>query len=160
MNTNRWIIVFLVLGIAIGIATAIFNSKDKSRSQPSTNTSPLPTAENFEVTNKLNIEDQPAASVLTVKEIELIKPGYVVIYKSSDTDNTKGGPIIANSDILPAGKTINLKLTIYDNTDVEAGETIFAGVVVDDGNQKYGLEDIDLSNSQADLLPHSKFTLQ
>ncbi len=81
-------------------------------------------------TNSLMVETQKAGNEVVAKNVNLAKPGYVVIHVSTDG---KPGNVVGVSDLLNAGETKE----VYIKVDITSDNEYFAMLHTDDGDKKF-----------------------
>ena len=74
---------------------------------------------------------------VTIPSVTLAQSGFVVLHTADAAGNMVVLPFLAHSDLLPAGKSENVTITIANDTGVLVGDTLFAMAHVDDGDGMY-----------------------
>lgn len=106
-------------------------------SNPST-TDPQPRLQNI-----VSLSGQKAGSSVTVDQVNLQKPGYVVIHEAA---NGRPGKIVASSGLIPAGSRQDLVIRLSTKAD----SSYIAVLHADDGDKKFdGTKDTPILNAQA-----------
>lgn len=74
---------------------------------------------------------------LVIPSVTLAQPGFVVLHTADADGNMVVLPFLAHSELLPAGKSENVSITISNDSGVAVGDTLFAMAHIDDGDGMY-----------------------
>ncbi len=122
MNTKKLVILVVIVAIALG---AVFLFRGGS-------TKPSPTGDSTGLIvdrNAIFVSEQSPSRTVSVAFVRLEKTGFVAIYEDA---TGKPGKFLGTSDVLPAGDTKNLPITLSRAT--ADGETLYAMLYLDDGD--------------------------
>ena len=131
----KWTGVIVIILIVIG--GGYFLLKSSYRAPALTPTVPTPT---LPTQFSLTLEDQQVTEdKVTIKEVAMRDPGFVVIHLSQDG---KPGKVVGNSNLLTPRTYQNLSVSVSGLTEGE--NNLFAMVHLDDGDETYTSVDEDL----------------
>lgn len=123
---NKKALIFIIVIIAVIVGLFMINSTLKTKMTDNTSGD---TTTQQEYTDAVSAPDQAGGVEVFIEDITLKNPGYVVIHR--EVDGTPG-PIIGSSDLLPAGETKNLIVSL--NESVKEGDVLFAMLHSDNGD--------------------------
>lgn len=128
MSKSKWI--FLVV-VAI-VAVVVFTGKDKGMDSMEETL--------IQEENAVLIMDQQPGETTVVSYAKLSKPGYVVVYSQDAAGNKQ---VLGTSDLLNAGEHKNITV-VHSGRMTQAGDTVSAVVVADDGDETYTESDSEV----------------
>lgn len=137
MTRFRRIIGFsLFILLIIGLTIFVLSDTGSPQNIPPPKTVILPTMPLLakELPVDININEYPPGKQVTVGEVFLDQPGYVVIYETlpENASGQKPTAIIGFSTILPSGRSENIRVPLVRT--VRIGESLTAMLHRDDGN--------------------------
>lgn len=106
------------------------------------------TPESTVASDAVTASDQAASNTVVVDFASFTQGGYVEIHEASAG---KPGKIIGSSPYLPAGEQSNVEVQLSRTT--KAGETLFAMLHSDDGDQKFnGKTDVPITDAEGNIV--------
>ena len=133
MNTKGIIAIVAIIIIIVG--GIFFLGKDKSITVEDTSTDGdvTDTVVSFVPANSISPTLQSEGDVAVIDFALLGEAGYVVVHRATEDDTP--GSIIGNSELLPAGSSEAITITLSE--DIEGGDVLFFMLHNDDGNGTY-----------------------
>ena len=133
MNTKGIIAIVAVILIIVGGIFFLGSDSSVTVEDTSTDGDVTDTVVSFVPANSISPTLQSEGAVATIDFALLGEAGYVVVHRATEDDTP--GTIIGNSELLPAGSSESITITLSE--DIEGGDVLFFMLHNDDGNGTY-----------------------